>query len=137
MRRVSTALAAIAALAGCSGSGTTDYDRQDAADGASFRLEARETIGRLKPVCPYSVDPAQLARYEEPRARYEALKEWVADTPFIIDLAVIEADYNQFWSDNTTECGPADTEESIGTLNAELEALNARLDNLEKLAGVI
>lgn len=129
---------AVLALGGClGGGGDGSYSMQNAKDGAAFRLEAREVIGKLNPVCPYTANPELLAQYEAPRARYAKLKEWVADTPFIVDLAVIEADYDQFWTANVAECGPVDTEEGLTTLNAEMEALNARLANLEKLAGVI
>lgn len=125
------------AVAACSGGGDGSYGGQDAKDGAAFRLEAREIVGKLTPVCPYTAAAEQLARYDEPRARYEKLKEWVSDTPFIVDLAVVEADYEQYWQANVAECGPTDTEESLAMMNAELEALNARLSNLEKMAGVI
>ena len=129
---------AVLALGGClGGGGDGSYSMQNAKDGAAFRLEAREVIGKLNPVCPYTANPELLAQYEAPRARYAKLKEWVADTPFIVDLAVIEADYDQFWTANVAECGPVDSEEGLATLNAEMEALNARLANLEKLAGVI
>lgn len=126
------------ALGGCfGGGGDGSYGLQEAKDGAAFRLEAREVVGKLNPVCPYTANPELLARYEEPRARYAKLKEWVAKTPFTVDLAVIEADYDQFWTTNVAECGAVDTEEGLATFNAEMEALNARLSNLEKLAGVI
>ncbi len=124
-------------LAGCGALGGGAYGAQEAKDGAAFRLEAREIVGRLNPVCPYSENADQLARYDEPKARYAKLKEWVADTPFAVDLAVIEADYEQYWTANVAECGPVDTDDSIATLNGELEALNARLSNLEQMAGVI
>ncbi len=129
---------AVLALGGCiGGGGDGSYSIQNAKDGAAFRLEAREMIGKLNPVCPYTAKPKLLAQYEAPRARYAKLKEWVADTPFVVDLAMIEADYDQFWKANVAECGPVDTEEGLATLNAEMEALNARLANLEKLAGEI
>lgn len=124
-------------LAGCGAVGGGSYDTQAAKDGAAFRLEAREIVGRLNPVCPYSENAEQLARYDEPKARYAKLKEWVADTPFAVDLAVIEADYQQYWTANVAECGPVDTDDSIATLNGEMEALNARLSNLEQMAGVV
>ena len=128
----------VLALGGCfGGGGDGTYSLQNAKDGAAFRLEAREVIGKLNPVCPYTAKPELLAQYDAPRARYAKLKEWVADNPFIVDLAVIEADYDQFWTANIAECGAVDTEEGLATMNAELEALNTRLNNLEKLAGVV
>lgn len=131
-------LALSASLGGCmGGGGDGTYSLQDAKDGAAFRLEAREVIGKLNPVCPYTAKPDLLARYEEPRARYAKLKEWVAKTPFIVDLAVIEADYDQYWTANVAECGAVDSKEGLATMNAEMDALTARLSNLEKLAGVI
>lgn len=125
------------ALAGCGAVGGGSYGAQDARDGAAFRLEAREIVGRLNPVCPYTQNTEQLARYDEPKARYDKLKEWVADTPFAVDLAIIEADYAQYWTANVAECGPVDTDDSLATLNGEMEALNARLSTLEQMAGVI
>ncbi len=136
MRRSLCAGIAVA-LTGCSGVGGANYDVQDAADGAAFRLEAREIVGRLNPVCDYTADATQLARYDAPRARYRKLKEWVADTPFIVDLAVIEADYKQYWAANVAECGPIDTEETRQIMDAEMNAIDARLSNLEKMAGVV
>lgn len=126
------------ALAGCSMmEGESSYGTSDASDGAAFRLEAREVFGRLDPVCPFTQDADQLARYEALRERYAKLKDWVGGTPFAVDLAIIEADYANFWASNSVECGPTDTEESIGQMNAELEAMNARLGTLETLAGVV
>lgn len=117
--------------------GESSYGASDASDGAVFRLEAREVFGRLDPVCPFTQDADQLARYDALRERYAKLKDWVGGTPFAVDLAIIEADYANFWASNSVECGPTDTEESIGQMNAELEAINARLGTLETLAGVV
>lgn len=144
IRTIKTTVAALAltamslSVAGCSmpGSGGS-YGSSDAANGAAFRVEASEAFGRLDPVCPFTDDADQLARYDEPRARYAALKEWVNDTPFAIDLAIIEADYQQYWATNSVECGPKDTEDSMIQFNAELEQINARLSALEQLAGVV
>lgn len=131
-------LALSATLGGClGGGGDGTYSVQNAKDGAAFRLEAREVIGKLNPVCPYTAKPDLLARYDEPRARYAKLKKWVSDTPFIVDLAVIEADYDQYWTANSAECGPVDSKDGLATMTAEMDALSARLANLEKLAGMI
>lgn len=125
-------------IAGCSMPGSEgSYGSSDAANGAAFRVEASEAFGRLDPVCPFTDDADQLARYDEPRARYAALKEWVSDTPFAIDLAIIEADYQQYWATNSVDCGPKDTEEGMIQFNVELEQINARLSALEQLAGVV
>ncbi|NMW30897.1 hypothetical protein HKD42_02340 [Altererythrobacter sp. RZ02] len=125
-------------IAGCSmPGGEGGYSPADAANGAAFRVEASEAFGRLDPVCPFTDDADQLARYDEPRARYAALKEWVSGTPFATDLAIIEADYQQYWATNSVDCGPKDTEEGMIQFNAELEEINIRLNALEQLAGVV
>ncbi|MDN3645919.1 hypothetical protein QWY75_06845 [Pontixanthobacter aestiaquae] len=127
------------ALAGCSqlsGSGP-DYGRDEAIAGAAFRAEAFETYAKLNPVCPYTANTDQLARYAEPAERFQKLRDWVADTPFAVDLAIVEGRFNHFWSVNTAECGPTDNEESMAAFNAELEDLNRRLAALEKMAGMI
>ncbi|MGB7373093.1 hypothetical protein [Pontixanthobacter sp.] len=126
------------ALAGCSMmESDTSYSASDASDGAAFRVEAREVFGRLDPVCPFTRDADQLARYAAMQDRYAQLKDWVGGTPFAVDLAIIEADYANFWASNSVECGPTDTKESIAQMNAELEAINTRLDTLETLAGAV
>ncbi len=127
------------ALAGCSqmtGSGA-DYGRDEAIAGAGFRAEAFEVYAKLNPVCPYTADANQLARYAEPAERFQKLRDWVADTPFTVDLAIVEGRFQHFWSVNTAECGPTDTEEGMAAFNAELEDLNRRLSVLEKMAGMI
>ena len=127
------------ALAGCSaltGDGTA-YTEQNARDGAAFRAEAREVYGRINPVCPYTAEEGQLARYDEPRARYDALKKWVAGTPFTIDLAMIEGEFDHYWTVNDAECGPTDTEEGLVAFDAELNDVDQRLSALEQMAGMI
>lgn len=133
------ALSLAASLAGCSalGVGGSDYGPDDAAEGAAFRVEAFEAFAKLNPVCPFTADAGQLERYQAPAARYQAVKDWVADTPFIVDMAIVEANYQHYWTVNKAECGAVDTEQSLAQLDGELNALNQRLDNLEKLAGVI
>lgn len=125
-------------VAGCSMmEGGGSYSASDAADGAALRVEAKEAFGRLDPVCPFTDDADQLARYDEPRARYAKLKEWVAGTPFAIDLAIVEADYQQYWATNSVDCGPKDTDEGMAQFNEELEEINKRLNAIEQLAGVV
>ena len=67
----------------------------------------------------------------------EVSKDWVAETPFIVDMAISEANYRHYWSVNVAECGPTDTEETLSALDGELQQLNERLSNLESLAGMI
>ena len=130
---------ALVSLAGCSalGGGGSNYGANEAEAGAAFRVEAFEAFAKLNPVCPYTQNVDQLARYEEPAARYQKIKDWVADTPFIVDMAISEANYRHYWTVHTAECGPTDTEQGLASLDGELQQLNERLSNLEKLAGMI
>ena len=127
------------ALAGCSAleGGAVDYGREEAMAGAAVRAEAGEVFAKLNPVCPFTQDAGQLARYEEPAARYEAVKKWVAETPFSVDLAISEGNFKHYWTVNVVDCGATDTEDSLALLDEELGVLNQRLENLEKLAGMI
>ncbi|MXO89644.1 hypothetical protein [Pontixanthobacter aquaemixtae] len=127
------------ALAGCSafeGDGPS-YGREEAIAGAAFRAEALEVYAKLNPVCPFTENVDQLARYDALNARYEALGKWVAKTPFAIDLAIAEGNFKHYWSVNSAECGPTDTEESMAAFDAELATADQRLSALEKMAGMI
>ena len=137
-RAIGTVLT-LALLAGCSGPGNgggPGYTRQDAMDDASFRLNAREVVGLLNPVCPYTKDAEQLARYDAPRARFAKLRDWVAATPFTIDLAIVESDYAAYWQGRETNCGATDTKEARERLDTDLGAVDGHLAALEKLAGM-
>lgn len=133
------AIAAMAAtLAACgSGEGDAAYGPMQAQEGAEFRFFGREVVGMLNPVCPYSEDPEQMARYDQPRARYEAVKEWVEGKPRAVDLAMVEADFAFYWNNRNTTCGAPDTEETMAGLDRDMQVLDENLTRLENLAGMM
>ncbi|ANU07515.1 hypothetical protein [Paraurantiacibacter namhicola] len=126
-----------AALAACNSSDGAGYTAMQAQEGAAMRFEARDVVGMLNPVCPYTTDPAQQARYEEPKARYEAVKEWVDGKPLATDLAAVEADYAYYWTINQATCGSPDTPETIAELDRNMQVLDQRLTRMEELAGMM
>lgn len=131
------ALAAFLAACGSGESGTAPYAAMQAQDGAAMRFAARDVVGMLNPVCPYSEQADQQARYDAPRGRYEAVKEWVDGKPLAIDLASVEADYQYYWTVNQAECGDPDTPENMERLDNDLNVLDQRLTQMEELAGMM
>ena len=128
----------IAVLAACN-SGPVEtadaYGPAQAREGAAIRAEVREIYGILNPVCGYTEDPDQLARYEAQRARYAQIKASVADTPRAVDFASVEADHDHYWAGVPVECGETDTPETLERLDADLADAQARLDTLARLTG--
>ena len=128
-------LGAALALAACSG-GADDasYGAADAAAGAEFRFLARDIVAGLDPVCPLVLEDANAALYDGLRGRMQALETRVAGTPRATDLAVVRADYREFWSRNTATCSDPDTPENTARAREEVAALEARMDALEAAA---
>ena len=126
------------ALGACDGmqSGASSYSVDAATAGADFRYGAREAVAGLDPVCPYSEEEEQLARYEPLRTRMAALEERVAGTALAIDLAVVRADYGHYWTINDAPCGETDTAETEGQIDGELEKIDNALTRMEAAAGV-
>ena len=67
-------------------------------------------------------------------AGLQALETRVAGTPRATDLAVVRADYREFWSRNTATCSDPDTPENTARAREEVAALEARMDALEAAA---
>lgn len=131
------ASAAAFALVGCDSMGGSGYSESDAAIGAAFRHHARDVVAGLAPQCPFSVNPDVLTAYDGVGARFEALKESIAGRSLVVDLAVVEADYEHYWSVNQVECAEPDGEGTAEQITQEVAAIDAQLQQLERIVGGI
>ena len=125
------------ALAGCDSMGGGGYSDSDAQMGAAFRHHARDVVAGLTPQCPFSVNPEVLTAYDGVNARFDALKESIAGRSLVIDLAVVEADYEHYWSVNQVECAEPDGEATAEQITREVAAIDAQLQQLERIVGGI
>lgn len=136
--RIAIATLSILALAGCSDlvGGAGSYGESEALAGAEFRFAAREAVGALEPVCPFTADADLLSQYEPLKTRFEALQERIEGTALASDLAVVNADYRYFWEQNPTDCGDVDTPGTAERLEQEFVRIAAALERMERAAGV-
>jgi|GEM_PF-2677310 len=125
------------ALAGCDSMGGGGYSESDAEIGAAFRHHARDVVAGISPQCPYTVNPDVLTAYDGVKARFEALKESIAGRSLVVDLAVVEADYQHYWSVNQVECAAPDGEGTAEQITQEVAAIDAQLQQLERIVGGI
>lgn len=133
---VAVSLAALA-LVGCDSMGGSGYSDSDAQMGAAFRHHARDVVAGLAPTCPFSVNPEVLSAYDGVEARFDALKESIAGRSLVVDLAVVEADYEHYWSVNQVECAEPDGEGTSEQITREVAAIDAQLQQLERIVGGI
>ncbi len=126
------------ALGACDGmqSGASSYSADAAKAGSDFRFGARDVVASLDPVCAFTEQDERLAQYEPLRTRLNALEERIAGTALAVDLAIVRADYEHYWTVNEASCGETDTGETEDLLAAELEKITNGLDRMEAAAGV-
>ena len=120
---------AIAVLAGVFPSGllAQAYTPQDAQNGAQIRAQAGASLQFLRHPCPLPDSEDVKNLFSAANARYEGIKNSVADQPFSTDLLIAEADHDYALSLVDMNCldpaDPALLESSSTALMAADQAL--------------
>lgn len=122
-------------LAACSAQGEPQsYDSDAAQEGAEFREIAYDVIATLDSPCPITTDTELQETYAAPRSRLANLEARLGGGNHGVDLAIAQADWDHWLSQNVLECVEPDLPSAEVRLTRDLEAAMEGIIRLEQLA---